>query len=99
MTYPSGLRRAEADIVAQLFGVALEQVHRDHLISSILAALQIHADDLIFFGGTAVARTYLPAGRLSEDIDLIAVTDRRTVARAISRTIERGLRVTHGRVN
>ena len=99
MTYPSGLRRAEADIVAQLFGVALEQVHRDHLISSILAALQIHADDLIFFGGTALARTYLPAGRLSEDIDLIAVTDRRTVARAISRTIERGLRVTHGRVN
>lgn len=99
MTYPSGLRRDEAATVAQQFGVALEQVHRDHLISAILAALQTHADDLIFFGGTALARTYLYSGRLSEDIDLIAVTDRRSVAHAISRTIERALRVTHGRVN
>jgi hypothetical protein len=99
MTYPSGLRRDEAATVAQQFGVALGQVHRDHLISSILAALQAHAGDLIFFGGTALARTYLPAGRLSEDIDLIAVTDRRSVPHAISRTIERALRVTHGRVN
>lgn len=99
MTYPSGLRRDEAASVAHQFGVALEQVHRDHLISSILAALQAHADELIFFGGTALARTYLPSGRLSEDIDLIAVTDRRSVGRAIGRTIERALRVTHGRVD
>lgn len=99
MTYPSGLRRDEAASVAQQFGVALEQVHRDHLISSILAALQAHAGELIFLGGTALARTYLPSGRLSEDIDLIAVTDRRSVAHAISRTIERALRVTHGRVD
>jgi len=99
MTYPSGLRRDEAAIVAQQFGVALEQVHRDHLISSILAALQAHADEQIFFGGTALARTYLPAGRLSEDIDPIAVVDRRSTAHSISRTIERALRVTHGRVN
>src|SRR5438034_1286414 len=56
MTYPSGLRRDEAATVAQQFGVALEQVHRDHLISSILVALQAHADELIFFGGTALAR-------------------------------------------
>jgi hypothetical protein len=99
MTYPSGLIRDEAAAVAQGFGVALDQVHRDHLISSILAALQAHADDLIFFGGTALARTYLTAGRPGEDIDLIAVTDRRSVARAISRTIDRALRVTHGRVD
>ncbi len=99
MTYPSGLLREEAATVAQQFGVALEQVHRDHLISSILAALQAHAGEVLFFGGTALARTYLPAGRLSEDIDLIAVTDRRSVAGAISRTIERALRATHGRVD
>jgi len=99
MPYPSGLIRDEAAAVAQEFGVALDQVHRDHLISSILAALQAHADDLIFFGGTALARTYLMAGRLSEDIDLIAVIDRRSAARAISRTIDRALRVTHGRVD
>ena len=98
MTYPSGLRRAEAAAVAQQFGVALEQVHRDHLISLILAALQTHADELVFFGGTALARTYLPSGRLSEDVDLIAMRDRRSTARAITRTIERALRVPHGRV-
>jgi predicted nucleotidyltransferase component of viral defense system len=68
------------------------------VISSILAAIQVQAVELIFFGGTALASTYLPAGRLSEDIDLIAVTDRRSVAQPISRTIERALRVTHGRV-
>jgi predicted nucleotidyltransferase component of viral defense system len=99
MTYPSGLRRDEAATVAQQFGVALEQVHRDHLISLILAALQAHSDELIFFGGTALARTYLPAGRLSEDIDLIALADRGPVAQALSRTIEQALRVTHGRVS
>jgi hypothetical protein len=38
----------------------------------------------------------LPAGRLSEDIDLIAATDRRSVAHAITRTIERALRVRTG---
>jgi hypothetical protein len=97
MTYPSGLLRDEGAAVAQQFGVALEQVHRDHLISSILAALQAHAGDLIFFGGTALARTYLPAGRLSEDIDLIAVTTdgrwrtrypARLSVRCASRTVE-----------
>jgi predicted nucleotidyltransferase component of viral defense system len=98
MTYPSGLDRSEAAAVAEKFGVALEQVRRDHLISSILSALQAHADDLIFFGGTALARTYLPGGRLSEDIDLIAA-DRGAAARAIRRTIDRALRVTHGRVD
>ncbi len=99
MTYPSGLRRDEAATVAEQFGVAFEQVHRDHLISLILAALQARSGELIFFGGTALARTCLPSGRLSEDIDLIAVADRRSTAHAISRTIERALRVTHGRVD
>jgi predicted nucleotidyltransferase component of viral defense system len=99
MTYPSGLSRDEAAAVAEQFGVALEQVRRDHLISAILAALQTHADDVTFFGGTALARTYLPAGRLSEDIDLLALADRRSIARAINRTIERALLVTHGRVS
>jgi len=33
-----------------------------------------------FIGGTALARTHLPDGRLSEDIDLIAVDDRKAVA-------------------
>ncbi len=80
------------------FGVALEQVRRDHLMSVALAALTPLADQLIFFGGTALSRAFLPTGRLSEDIDLIAVADRRPTAAAVTRAIDRVLRVSHGRV-
>jgi hypothetical protein len=45
---------SEARAVADRFGVAIEQVRRDPLISHILAALGAsHGDQLIFFGGTA----------------------------------------------
>ncbi|MQA02871.1 MAG: hypothetical protein GEV07_09165 [Streptosporangiales bacterium] len=63
----------EAAAVAARFGVAEPQVERDHLISHLLAALGRRlADWVVFFGGTALARAYLPEGRLSEDIDLLA---------------------------
>jgi predicted nucleotidyltransferase component of viral defense system len=51
----------ERDQVAQQFGVAPEQVERDHLISYLLAYLSEQFGDRIhFFGGTALARTHLP---------------------------------------
>ncbi|ONI63410.1 hypothetical protein ALI44B_01375 [Leifsonia sp. ALI-44-B] len=50
---------------------------RDHLISRILASLaQSVSDDVVFIGGTALARTHLPELRLSEDVDLIAGSGR-----------------------
>jgi len=71
----------ERDAVATQFGVSAEQVERDHLISHVLAFLSREFDDRIhFIGGTALARTHLPDGRLSEDIDLIAVGSRKEVA-------------------
>ncbi len=94
----SGLDDHEAADVAAEFGVALEQVRRDHLISVILSALSAHAEELVFFGGTALARSYLPHGRLSEDIDLIAMGDRPDIAVRLVRTIGRVLRRTHGKV-
>ena len=58
-----------AEVMAT-FGVAEAQVRRDHAISHILAALsRRHSEELIFFGGTALSRTYLLDERLSEDID------------------------------
>ena len=71
MTGPS---LAEMEQVATAFGVGMEQVRRDHLISHVLAAIasDISTDDLVFFGGTALSRTHLADARLSEDIDLIA---------------------------
>lgn len=95
----SALDPMEASATAARFGVAVEQVRRDHLISHVLAALsRSHREDLIFFGGTALSRTYLPTGRLSEDIDLIAVEARRPTAATIERTLVDALRRSHGRV-
>ncbi|WP_405485803.1 hypothetical protein [Nocardia sp. NBC_00511] len=62
----------EHDSVAVQFGVASEQVERDHLISHLLAAISRGFGDRVYFiGGTAlldaalprsVARSYRPVG-------------------------------------
>ncbi|HWL37147.1 MAG TPA: nucleotidyl transferase AbiEii/AbiGii toxin family protein [Frankiaceae bacterium] len=77
--------------VAERFGVAEDQVRRDHLVSHVLAAVSRLAPAAVFFGGTALARTHLPAGRLSEDVDLYAAR-RRDVARALTTGIPSALR-------
>lgn len=89
----------EKATVAEQFGVATEQVERDHLISHLLAFLSRDFGDRIhFIGGTALARTHLPDGRLSEDIDLIAVRDRKPVATDLDAALPRALARTHGRL-
>lgn len=78
--------------VADTFGVDDAQVQRDHLISHLLHALStLEIDGLLFFGGTALARTHLPNGRLSEDIDLSA-PDRATAAKTLHNALPRTLR-------
>lgn len=85
--------------VAHQFGVAPEQVERDHLISHLLAFLSQNLSERIhFIGGTALARTHLPGGRLSEDIDLIAIDDRKAVAEDLDAWLPRALARTHGRL-
>jgi predicted nucleotidyltransferase component of viral defense system len=89
----------EREQVAQQFGVAPEQVERDHLISYLLGFLSERFDDRIhFIGGTALARTHLPRGRLSEDIDLVAVGSRRAVAEELDDALPRAVARTHGRL-
>ncbi|MHA7653919.1 nucleotidyl transferase AbiEii/AbiGii toxin family protein [Mycobacterium sp. ML4] len=89
----------EKTSVAEQFGVATEQVERDHLISHLLAFLSREFGDRIhFIGGTALARTHLPNGRLSEDIDLIAVGDRKPIAANLDAGLPRALARTHGRL-
>ena len=96
MTGPS---LAEMEQVASTFGVGMEQVRRDHLISHVLAAIasDISTDDLVFFGGTALSRTHLVDARLSEDIDLIAQVPRGDLATQVERAVRRGLSRSHGR--
>jgi predicted nucleotidyltransferase component of viral defense system len=89
----------ERDSVAIQFGVAAEQVERDHLISHLLAFLSRQFGDRVnFIGGTALARTHLPAGRLSEDIDLITVGNRKETAHDLDVALPRAVARTHGRL-
>jgi predicted nucleotidyltransferase component of viral defense system len=85
--------------VAAQFGADDTQVRRDHLISHVLGALAAHVptDDVVFFGGTALSRTHVPDGRLSEDIDLIALGPRSDVLRAVEAAVRHGVQRTHGR--
>lgn len=55
-------------------------------------------NDLLFFGGTALSRTHLVKGRLSEIIDLIALTDRVEAIPRFKSVVERSLQRVHGRV-
>ena len=90
---PGVLDPAELYAIRATFGVAEIQVRRDHLISHTLAAIStVSTDEVVFFGGTALCRTHLPDHRLSEDIDLVALTDRSTIARRMTEAITRQLR-------
>jgi hypothetical protein len=87
MLRPSDLAR-----FAARFGVSDAQIRRDHVISHVLAALPAFADDeLHFFGGTALCRTYLDGQRLSEDVDLLHVHYKDVLAE-ISAGLPRALR-------
>ncbi len=87
------LNAADERRVMDCFGVARAQVRRDHLISHVLAAIGKHIPDrVLFFGGTALSRTVITEGRLSEDIDLIALGDRRSTAEDLQRAVVTGLR-------
>lgn len=95
----TGQLLTDMERVASTFGVGMEQVRRDHLISHVLAAIatDISTDDVTFFGGTALSRTHLAEARLSEDIDLIAGISREEIATQIERAVRRGLARSHGR--
>lgn len=80
------MRIDERDSVAVQFGVSPEQVERDHLISHPLAAIGARfGGRLHFIGETALARTHLVSGRLSEDIDLVALDNSSTTPEKLRR--------------
>jgi hypothetical protein len=92
------LTDAERVNVMAEYGADDQQVLRDHLISHVLAALSADLPDrLRFYGGTALSRTFLTKGRLSEDIDLIAVGSRSDIAAALRTTLTRRLARRFGR--
>lgn len=52
-----------------------------------------------FIGGTALARTHLADGRLSEDIDLVALGNRTELAAEIDAMLPRAVARSHGRLH
>jgi predicted nucleotidyltransferase component of viral defense system len=94
-----GLSQTDLDRETARFGVADEQVRRDHAISHILAGISKDLrDEAMFFGGTALSRTHLVNARLSEDIDLIALGDRADIAERLTKAANAALLRTHGRL-
>jgi predicted nucleotidyltransferase component of viral defense system len=68
------------------------------MVSHVLAAITACADDIIFYGGTALSRTVLPDLRLSEDIDLLSVSGRKPVATRLDQAISDYMRPRFGTV-
>ena len=85
--------RRDAAQWADRLGVTTQQVARDHLLSHLLAALPLldDADETVFVGGTALARTYLDGLRVSEDLDLL-VADEHAYAGRLHEHLPRLLR-------
>lgn len=97
----NGFELTEADAAAQQdhFGVARDQIEHDFAISHVLTAVAQLADQVVFYGGTALGRTFLDGLRLSEDIDLLSVGPRKDVAALLDETIRRTLERGFGLIN
>ena len=75
------------------YGVPELQVRRDWVISHVLHALTSVQEEtsIVFYGGTALCRTWCPELRLSEDVDLLT-TDFTDAAEIIPSRLRRLLR-------
>ncbi len=67
MIAPRELQRRAAEL-----GISIQHVEIDYALSHVLAAIAEDPGDLVFRGGTALARIYWPDFRISEDLDFIS---------------------------
>jgi predicted nucleotidyltransferase component of viral defense system len=56
---------------ARRLGVDIELIRKDYALNHVLAAVAEEAGDIVFRGGTALARVYWPDFRISEDLDFL----------------------------
>lgn len=64
--------KAEVHRRAQSLGIQEAHVLRDYVLNHVLVSIGQSIPELIFRGGTSLARVYWPDFRLSEDLDFIA---------------------------
>jgi uncharacterized protein len=65
------IRDVEIRERARRLGVDIELIRKDHVLNHVLAAVAELAGDIVFRGGTALARVYWPDFRISEDLDFL----------------------------
>jgi predicted nucleotidyltransferase component of viral defense system len=82
---------AEVSEHAAQWQVAPAQIHKDHLISHLLAAIADSRLDYWFYGGTALNRSHVRGRRLSEDIDLMVEDVATDIAAPLRRRLLRGV--------
>jgi len=65
------IRDVEIRDRARRLGVDIELIRKDHVLNHVLAAVAEIPSDVVFRGGTALARVYWPDFRISEDLDFL----------------------------
>lgn len=65
------ITRAELNRRARRLGVQVAHIENDYVLCHLLASIAGELPELIFRGGTALARAYWPDYRLSEDLDFV----------------------------
>ncbi|MEA5153611.1 nucleotidyl transferase AbiEii/AbiGii toxin family protein [Raineyella sp.] len=93
------LSEDDAAAQEQHFGVSRDQVEHDFAISHLLDAISSESEKFVFYGGTALSRTFLNGLRLSEDVDLLSVGPRPQAAVALDRAIRSSLEPNFGLID
>ena len=65
------IRDVEIRNRARRLGVDIDLIRKDHVLNHLLAAIAEIPNDVVFRGGTALARIYWPDFRISEDLDFL----------------------------
>lgn len=65
------ITRAELNRRARGLGVQVDHVENDYVLCHLLVGIAGELRELVFRGGTALARAYWPDYRLSEDLDFV----------------------------
>lgn len=66
------ITRSELNRRARRLGVQVSHVENDYVLCHVLVGIVGELEELVFRGGTALARVYWPDYRLSEDLDFVS---------------------------
>lgn len=78
---------SEASARARKLRLSAEHIERDYVLNCVLASIAESRSELVFRGGTALARVYWPDFRLSEDLDFIAGGTWSAIAETLDRAV------------